>query len=225
MPDSVVHFFIDFSENPAPRVLGGLSTAPTPQKHFGRCSAGLLLPNKTPELTRMYVISLLSHVAVNTRRRDRTQQLRRAIEQCDNVRRKSLLASVIYPSMEPRTGGAPSGASAWNWRPRVLLFNFRNTVALDCCRLGFQKIILLDYDVVDNHNLNRQILFSKKDVGRSKVEAAAEALEHHNIRYKLLSHRRSTIETVHLDAVQNWHRVVELARESTVIFNLVLSSC
>jgi molybdopterin/thiamine biosynthesis adenylyltransferase len=104
-------------------------------------------------------------------------------------------------------------------------FNIRNTVALDCCRLGFQKIILLDYDVVDNHNLNRQILFSKKDVGRSKVEAAAEALEHHNIRYKLLSHRRSTIETVHLDAVQNWPRVVELARESTVIFNLVLSSC
>jgi molybdopterin/thiamine biosynthesis adenylyltransferase len=42
-------------------------------------------------------------------------------------------------------------------------------VALGLCRLGVQKIFLVDKDVVDAHNLNRQILFSKEDVGVPKV--------------------------------------------------------
>jgi hypothetical protein len=43
------------------------------------------------------------------------------------------------------------------------------SVALSCCRLGFKKIILVDYDTVAIHNLNRQILFSVGDVGKPKV--------------------------------------------------------
>jgi hypothetical protein len=35
--------------------------------------------------------------------------------------------------------------------------------------LGVKKIFLLDKDTVDYHNLNRQILFSKEDIGKSKV--------------------------------------------------------
>lgn len=48
-------------------------------------------------------------------------------------------------------------------------------------RLGVKKIILLDNDVVDLTNLNRQLLFSRDDVGRRKVDAAMDGLKHHTI--------------------------------------------
>jgi len=46
--------------------------------------------------------------------------------------------------------------------------------ALLCCGVG--ELILLDGDIVEESNFNRQILYSECDVGRPKVEAAAEAL-------------------------------------------------
>ena len=43
-------------------------------------------------------------------------------------------------------------------------------------RSGFKKFILIDSDVVDASNLNRQILFTAKDVGKEKVEVAMDRL-------------------------------------------------
>ena len=43
-------------------------------------------------------------------------------------------------------------------------------------RTGFQHFLLIDFDKVDPSNLNRQILYTKKDVGRNKVEAAKERI-------------------------------------------------
>ena len=43
-------------------------------------------------------------------------------------------------------------------------------------RSGFRKFILIDSDVVDSSNLNRQILFTLKDVGKEKVVVAKERL-------------------------------------------------
>jgi len=48
-------------------------------------------------------------------------------------------------------------------------------------RLGIKKIFLIDNDVVEVTNLNRQLLFSRDDVGRRKVDAAADTLKHHTI--------------------------------------------
>lgn len=45
---------------------------------------------------------------------------------------------------------------------------------------GVGKIGIVDYDHVDISNLHRQILFSEKDLGRPKTEAAKEALERVN---------------------------------------------
>ena len=43
-------------------------------------------------------------------------------------------------------------------------------------RSGFKKFILIDSDKVDVSNLNRQILFTEGDVGKSKVKVAKERL-------------------------------------------------
>ena len=43
-------------------------------------------------------------------------------------------------------------------------------------RTGFKNFILIDFDKVDPSNLNRQILYTTKDIGRNKVEAAKERI-------------------------------------------------
>ena len=46
--------------------------------------------------------------------------------------------------------------------------------ALACCGIG--ALVLVDHDRVEESNFNRQILYRERDVGRVKVEAAAERL-------------------------------------------------
>lgn len=43
-------------------------------------------------------------------------------------------------------------------------------------RTGFKNFLLIDCDVVDNSNLNRQILYTQKDIGQLKVESAKERI-------------------------------------------------
>ena len=49
---------------------------------------------------------------------------------------------------------------------------------LACCGVG--EMLLLDFDQVELSNLNRQVLYSEADIGRSKAEAAAERLSGFN---------------------------------------------
>ncbi len=51
-----------------------------------------------------------------------------------------------------------------------------NYAALSFAAMGIGDITLIDDDVVDISNLNRQILFSEKDTGKMKTEMAAEKL-------------------------------------------------
>jgi len=41
---------------------------------------------------------------------------------------------------------------------------------------GFGRLVIVDPDVIDRSNLQRQVLYSEADVGRAKVEVAAERL-------------------------------------------------
>jgi molybdopterin/thiamine biosynthesis adenylyltransferase len=87
-----------------------------------------------------------------------------------------------------------------------------SSIAMSLVRMGVDTIHLLDRDVIDASNLNRQILFSLKDVGQSKVKVAAQHLKDmHNL--------RTNIYDYHMNAVTNWSCVVEIAKKCTVIFN------
>ena len=50
--------------------------------------------------------------------------------------------------------------------------------SLACCGVG--EMLLIDGDRVEDSNLNRQILYTEADIGRLKVEAAAERLRAFN---------------------------------------------
>jgi molybdopterin/thiamine biosynthesis adenylyltransferase len=55
-----------------------------------------------------------------------------------------------------------------------------SAIALNMLRLGVGRLFLVDYDVVDLHNINRQLLYSHADVGKPKVEAALHNGQFHN---------------------------------------------
>lgn len=50
------------------------------------------------------------------------------------------------------------------------------SVSMGLARLGVKKIVMVDKDVVDITNLNRQILFKLSDVGLPKAQTARERL-------------------------------------------------
>ncbi|EAS03074.1 ThiF family protein (macronuclear) [Tetrahymena thermophila SB210] len=87
-------------------------------------------------------------------------------------------------------------------------------VSIQLMRLGIKKLILVDYDVVDYHNLNRQIMFTINDIGKSKVESAKQNLQFHNI-------SNTEIETHNINAVTQWEQIVALAKQSNLVFNLI----
>jgi molybdopterin-synthase adenylyltransferase len=85
---------------------------------------------------------------------------------------------------------------------------------MDLCRLGVKKIFLLDFDVVDSHNLNRQALYGIEDIGKSKIKSATKNLE---------SRENLQTEIIQMDmnALTNWSKIVTVAKESNVIFNMI----
>ncbi|MGM1062175.1 HesA/MoeB/ThiF family protein [Saccharothrix sp. Mg75] len=80
------------------------------------------------------------------------------------------------------------GRSAWD--AQLLLHQARVTVvgvggvgaeaAWALVASGVGKVHCVDGDVVERSNLNRQVLYTEHDLGRSKVDAAVERLRQHN---------------------------------------------
>jgi molybdopterin/thiamine biosynthesis adenylyltransferase len=68
--------------------------------------------------------------------------------------------------------------------------------ALQLQRIGVEKIYLYDYDRVEISNLNRQLCYGKKDLGRPKVEAAAEFLRGFDLETEIIAkNEKITLET------------------------------
>jgi molybdopterin/thiamine biosynthesis adenylyltransferase len=73
--------------------------------------------------------------------------------------------------------------------------------ALACCGVG--ELVLVDGDVVEESNFNRQILYRERDIGRPKTEAAAEALAEFDSACRLTTVPRR------LDSVDSVSAVIE----------------
>jgi len=58
--------------------------------------------------------------------------------------------------------------------------------ALQLQRIGVAKIYLYDYDRVEISNLNRQLCYGKKDLGRPKAEVAAELLKQFDLETEII---------------------------------------
>ena len=74
---------------------------------------------------------------------------------------------------------------------------------------GVGTIGLVDYDVVDASNLQRQILFSTADVGRPKVEAARDRLRGLNPTANLIAHEMPLKSANALEIFANYDIIVD----------------
>ena len=66
-------------------------------------------------------------------------------------------------------------------------------------RSGIKKFVLIDFDKVDETNLNRQILYTMSDVGRNKVEAAEEHIRKINSEFEIATIDKKIEESTHDD--------------------------
>lgn len=85
-------------------------------------------------------------------------------------------------------------------------------LALLATRLGIGKIHLIDYDIVEPSNLNRQSLFSKSDIGKTKSSCAKRALEQRdNISSKIYEYN--------YDIFEDWQRTISILNKSDIVLN------
>lgn len=81
-------------------------------------------------------------------------------------------------------------------------------VALYLALAGVGTIGVVDFDTVDVSNLQRQILHTDADVGRSKVISAKETLEAHNPEVNVILHEEPINSDNAMDIIPNYDIVV-----------------
>ncbi len=82
-------------------------------------------------------------------------------------------------------------------------------VALYLAAAGVGTIGIVDGDVVDLSNLQRQIIHFTPDVGRPKVESAKEKIEQLNPNVKVITHKEFLMADNALDIVKDYDFVVD----------------
>jgi len=84
--------------------------------------------------------------------------------------------------------------------------------SLASARLGIGKISIVDLDLVEPSNLNRQLLYSKEDIGKQKVECAKSQLSSfHSF--------KSLIEAHDFNIFKDWQRFVKLVEDVDFVYN------
>jgi adenylyltransferase/sulfurtransferase len=73
------------------------------------------------------------------------------------------------------------------------------------------EVTAVDYDLVENSNLNRQVLYGRKDLGKQKVAAALEALEIHSLGTVLHGHN--------FDIFEQWQDTCALVDQADFVIN------
>jgi len=74
---------------------------------------------------------------------------------------------------------------------------------------GVGKIGLVDFDVVDHTNLHRQIIHGTKDVGRKKIDSAADTMRDINPNVELVKHEVAITSDNAFDIIKDYDIVVD----------------
>ncbi len=74
---------------------------------------------------------------------------------------------------------------------------------------GIGTLGLVDFDVVDESNLQRQIIHSTKDVGRPKIDSAADKLQALNPHMKIVKHETMLTSANALDIIKDYDIVAD----------------
>ncbi len=82
-------------------------------------------------------------------------------------------------------------------------------LALYLAAAGVGTIGIVDFDVVDESNLQRQILHGTSDVGRPKVESAREKLEDINPNVNIVVHEEALTSENALDILKDYDIIVD----------------
>ena len=82
-------------------------------------------------------------------------------------------------------------------------------LALYLAAAGVGTIGIVDFDVVDESNLQRQILHGTSDVGRPKVESAHDKLKDINPNVNIVVHEEALTSENALDILQNYDVIVD----------------
>jgi molybdopterin/thiamine biosynthesis adenylyltransferase/rhodanese-related sulfurtransferase/molybdopterin converting factor small subunit len=82
-------------------------------------------------------------------------------------------------------------------------------VLLYLAAAGVGTIGIVDFDVVDDSNLQRQILFGVEEIGKPKVEAAKRRLESLNPYIKLILHNTQLTSANALDIIKDYDVVAD----------------
>ena len=82
-------------------------------------------------------------------------------------------------------------------------------LAMYLAAAGVGRLGLVDFDVVDESNLQRQILYSSQDVGRPKLEAASERLKGINPYIQLELHNEAFTRDNALDIIRSYAIVAD----------------
>jgi adenylyltransferase/sulfurtransferase len=81
-------------------------------------------------------------------------------------------------------------------------------VALYLALAGLGKIGIVDFDVVDRSNLQRQILHQTDDIGKPKVESARETLLEHNPNINVVTHEAPITSDNAFEIISQYDMVV-----------------
>src|SRR5262249_17616774 len=82
-------------------------------------------------------------------------------------------------------------------------------LGLSLAAAGIGKIGLVDFDVVDFTNLQRQVIHSTADVGRKKLDSAAEKMQAINPHVKITKHEVALSSDNALDILKDYDMVVD----------------
>lgn len=126
---------------------------------------------------------------------------------------------LLFDSMRPQTDFEDNYARQEKLRQTHVLIlgigGIGNFIAMSLVAAGVGKITLADFDVVEETNLNRQVLFDEQSIGQSKVVVAANRLRQMN--------SACTITAEHFQA-SSQEMLEQLIQKSGKVDYLVLSS-